>query len=198
MTKNLVDKRTFEAECYKGLASRRKGVVEFLTIGCSMDSGIDLKKSFETFCDHLSRRKSVEWIAVHVREPRAFQVLPSIDSDDGEKWQGKEHMHILWAKPYIRMDMLRDLWQEHSGTSGGVKNRTVHGSLSARSQMSRLVGYLTNQDDHHDTDNREVFYYESSGWVLQSAGFEQKTLEDSGQKTSVKRGRGRPCKSVPA
>lgn len=198
MSKTLADKRTFEGECYKGLASRRDGVVEFLTIGCAMDSGIDLRKSFETFCDRLSRRKPVEWIAVHVREPRAISLLTPIGSDDGERWQGKEHMHILWAKPYLRMDMLRDMWQEHSGTSGGVKNRTVHGSLSARSQMLRLVGYLTNQDDHHDTANREVLYYESSGWVLQSAGLGQKTLEDHDQKTPVKRGRGRPRKSVPA
>lgn len=189
MSKTLVDKRAFEGECYKGLASRRDGYVEFLTIGCSMNSGIDLKKAFEEFCERLSSRKKIEWIAVHVKEPKGLLGL-------NDSFEGKEHMHILWAKPYVRMDMLRDIWQGLSKTSGGIKNRTVRGSLSARSQMSRLVGYLVNQDDHHDSEHREVFYYESAGWVLQSGRDSQTKIEGDGEKIAVKRGRGRPRNSV--
>lgn len=190
LSKKLTDKRVFEGECYRGLASRRGGYVEFLTVGCSMDSAIDLRKTFEEFCERLSCRKKIEWIAVHVKEPRGGSSFA-----DGSP-VGKEHMHILWAKPYIRMDMLRDVWQGLSKTSGGIKNRTVHGSLSARSQMSRLVGYLVNQDDHHDTDSREVFYYESAGWVLQSAGNSQTKIESDGEKVDAKRGRRRSGDSI--
>jgi hypothetical protein len=160
-----LEKREFEEHCYLGLQQRseKKGSnvrVEFLTVGCSGESQIDLLKKFDSFTVELSDKKPIQWIAVLIKESEN-------DSSTGRK-DLKSHLHALWAKPFVPMNILRELWWYHANVHGSITNRTVKGSKSARSEMSRLVNYLVNQEEKHNhfaNVDREVKYFESENWL---------------------------------
>ena len=142
------NKRTAEGQFYKGLAQRKDVRVEFLTIGCAKATGIDLMTSFDKLRAQLKGRYPVEFCGVLV------------------DWGDTVHAHILWQKPYIRMNQLRGLWQMISHTEGGVKNETVVKNKARRGDMKYLVDYLMLQDVKHV--DATVRYFESSYWVVEN------------------------------
>jgi hypothetical protein len=160
-----LEKREFEEHCYLGLKQRseKKGSnnrVEFLTVGCSGKSQIDLLKKFDSFTVELSDKKPIQWIAVLIKE--------SVDNLLTDRKDVKFHLHALWAKPFVPMNKLRELWWYHANVHGSITNRTVKGSKSSRSEMSRLVNYLVNQEEKHNqfaNVEGEVKYFESENWL---------------------------------
>lgn len=163
---NRLEKREFEEHCYLGLKQRseKKGSntrVEFLTVGCSGQSRIDLLKKFDSFTVELSDKKPIQWIAVLVNESQLNILTDRIEE--------KSHLHALWAKPFVPINTLRELWWYHANVHGSITNRTVKGSKSSRSEMSRLVNYLVIQEEKHghfsDDNEGEVKYFESENWL---------------------------------
>ncbi|MFZ1898151.1 hypothetical protein [Methanoregula sp.] len=180
--RKLSDKRVFEAELYKGLASRRESTVEHLVIhGSDQIPYGRLLEYFEKLCESLPRVKSkpVEFCLVLIRYQKC-----AIDG-----YQPSEHLHAAWAKPYMTWRSLGTVWKWVSNSDSHITTKTVRGSKSARSQMERFVGYLVTQDLHHECNAKdghvEVVYYESAGWVAD--GYSSKIKKD---KVSKRRGRG--------
>ena len=144
--KRYENKRTAEGQFYKGLAQRKDVRVEYLTIGCAKADDIDLMARFEKLRTQLKGRYPVEFCGVLV------------------DWEQTVHAHILWQKPYIRMNQLRELWQMVSHTNGGIKNQTVTKNKARRGDMKYLVDYLLTQDVKHV--GASVSYFESAYWVV--------------------------------
>lgn len=160
--KVALEKRDFEMQAYWGLKKYGESDkrVEFLTLTITKDKEVDLFSFFEKLNERMlykGRFGIIDFAGVMV---------------DGQ------HIHTLIRKPYVKTNELLAFWKNVTGEHSSMMIKTVRKDKTKASQMAKLIAYILNQGEKHNTD--DILFFQSQNWgIVSSKDKEYKKLKKS-------------------
>ena len=147
MLKELDEKEAIDL-FYKGLAGWSMQRLELLTIACQKGEDVDLVNLIARFSLNLPYK----WLRYRCEY---FGVIV-----------GGQHCHLIWKKPFIKFEDMKQRLDELSGNRAFMWNRTIRGDKDSKRDMRKLVQYLINQAVSHTEDGKapQLLYTWSVGW----------------------------------
>lgn len=153
----ISDKREFEELMYQGLEyyGHKDKPVEHMVFTAESGEQVDLMKCFRSFQIRILRnvkfgyKRKIDFIGVILYEPHY-------------------HIHVLIRKPIIEIELMRKLWEYSYKENSHIFTRYVFKDKTSRGSMKKIVTYIMNQPESHETQNYR--YFRSSGWGGISGG----------------------------
>jgi len=146
ITSDEIEQLTFTNLCYEGLHNYQLGkkVVRSLVLSIDVSDNTDIMLYFEKFVNDVKSqfaRANFEYILSCVNH---------------------QHIHCLAVYPFVDFAILSRIWQNITGRISQINVKFVKGDKSEKSEVQRLVDYISTQKAGHDTS--DVRYFISPKW----------------------------------
>lgn len=141
-----MDKQDFIFKANASMTKYRdvKKRIEFLTVGQSHDIDQDIMKKFQQFLDTMTLKGGFPYISDYIG-----CVV------------NHNHIHVLIKKPYILPDVLRNNWQKIAGINSNITCKTVKPTPE---DARRVINYIANQGNEHETD--DIKFFDTPRWGI--------------------------------
>jgi len=143
-----MDKHDYEYKAYAAMTAYKnsKKRIEFLTVSISHKSEIDLMKTF---------LKLLNLMLYHSKYGRFLRI------DYAGVMVNHQHIHCLIKKPFVTLEALSSDWDRLTGMHSDLTCKTV---IQTPASVARLIRYIVNQGDEHET--YDIIFFDSPDWGI--------------------------------
>lgn len=151
----ISDKRIFEEEVYRGLAfyGDHDKPIEHMVLTMEKGDTDDILVYFRILQQKILRnvkwgwKRNIQFIGVVMKEPHY-------------------HAHIFVKKPFVDRNVLIRLWSLTYKEGSHIETRFLYKDKTVRSHMKKIVTYVMNNPDEHQSE--DYFYFKSVNWGKRS------------------------------